>query len=327
MQLGLSQIVIGTHALFEESIQFKQLGLVVIDEQHRFGVHQRLRLQKKGESASIGYAAHQLIMTATPIPRTLAMSRYAHLDLSVIDSLPPNRQPITTIALPQSRRDEIIARIRQMVALKQQVYWVCTLIEESETLTCQAAQDAALELQSHLSDLRVDLVHGKMSSFEKEQIMQDFTAGNIHVLVATTVIEVGVNVPSATLMIIENPERLGLAQLHQLRGRVGRGSQASYCVLLYQPPLSENAAARLGVIRETQDGFKIAEADLQLRGAGEVLGTKQTGAVSFKIADYTRDAELMQTLKEWAKPLFQLSPYAQQAIIDRWCTKPDYAHA
>lgn len=327
MKLGLTSIVIGTHALFQDNIQFKQLGLVVIDEQHRFGVHQRLSLQKKGETGLSSLSAHQLIMTATPIPRTLAMSRYAHLDLSVIDSLPPNRQPITTIVLPQTRKDEIIARIKQIVAMDQQVYWVCTLIEESEKLTCQAAEDAASELQAVLAPLNVGLVHGKMASFEKEQVMQDFTAGKIHVLVATTVIEVGVNVPKATLMIIENPERLGLAQLHQLRGRVGRGADASYCVLLYQSPLSENAQARLGVIRETQDGFKIAEADLQLRGAGEVLGTKQTGAVSFKIADYVRDADLIVTLKEWAAPLLALSAETHQTIIQRWCKKPDYAQA
>lgn len=327
LTLGISSIVIGTHALFQDNIQFKQLGLVVIDEQHRFGVHQRLSFQKKGETALSSASAHQLIMTATPIPRTLAMSRYAHLDLSIIDSLPPNRQPITTIVLPQNRRDEIIARIQQLVALKQQVYWVCTLIEESDTLTCQAAQDTAVSLQALLAPLKVGLVHGKLTGYEKDQVMQAFYAGEIHVLVATTVIEVGVNVPSATLMIIENPERLGLAQLHQLRGRVGRGTQASYCVLLYQPPLNEVATARLGVIRETQDGFKIAEADLQLRGAGEVLGTKQTGAVSFKIADYSRDAELITTLRDWAKPLFQLSDETHQTIIHRWCKKPDYAQA
>lgn len=327
LQLGLTHIVIGTHALFQDPVQFKQLGLVVIDEQHRFGVHQRLSLQKKGEQALEMATAHQLIMTATPIPRTLAMSRYAHLDLSTIDSLPPNRQPITTIVLPQSRREDVIARIKERVASGQQVYWVCTLIEESETLNCKAAEDTLADLQALLASISVALVHGKMSSAEKETVMQAFYAGEIQILVATTVIEVGVDVPNATLIVIENPERLGLAQLHQLRGRVGRGKEASFCVLLYQQPLTEVAQSRLAVIRESQDGFKIAEADLALRGAGEILGKKQTGAVSFKFADYSRDADLIATLKEWTKPLSNLPQAAKAELMHRWCRSTEYAEA
>lgn len=326
LQLGLLNIVIGTHALFQEDIQFAALGLVIIDEQHRFGVHQRLALQLKGRSTVECHDAHQLIMTATPIPRTLAMSHYAHLDISVIDSLPPNRQAIKTVAISQSRRDEIIDRIHSVCLKGQQVYWVCTLIAESETLECQAAVKAAEFLQSVLSH-RVGLVHGKLTPMEKEQVMQAFYCGEISVLVATTVIEVGVNVPNATLMIIENPERLGLAQLHQLRGRVGRGSELSYCVLLYQSPLSHMAQARLRILRESSDGFVIAEADLTLRGPGEILGVRQTGLNPFKIADLTRDKELITMLPTWSKQVTSFSSNEIEEMIKRWSASDQYVQA
>ncbi len=323
--LGLTHIVIGTHALFQEEIQFKSLGLVIIDEQHRFGVHQRLALQIKGSDALEPTYPHQLIMTATPIPRTLVMSHYAHLDVSIIDSLPPGRQPITTLAISQSRREEIIERVKNVCAQKQQVYWVCTLIQESEILDCQAAEATTQILQSMLPQYRVGLVHGKMDALTKESVMHDFHQGHIHILVATTVIEVGVNVPNASLMVIENPERLGLAQLHQLRGRVGRGTQASFCVLLYQTPLSAMARARLKIMRETQDGFVIAQADLELRGPGEILGTRQTGAIQFKVADLQRDKALIHALPEWE---LQLPQDAREAILARWCgIKQEYAKA
>lgn len=323
--LGLTHIVIGTHALFQDEVQFKELGLVIIDEQHRFGVHQRFALQVKGNTALNTTYPHQLIMTATPIPRTLAMSHYAHLDISVIDSLPPNRQPITTLSVPQKRRDEIIEKLKAVCDKGQQVYWVCTLIEESETLQCQAAQSTQEALQAALP-FKVDLVHGKMENIEKERVMQAFYKGEISVLVATTVIEVGVNVPNATLMVIENPERLGLAQLHQLRGRVGRGAQASFCVLLYQSPLSKMAQARLKIMRETQDGFVIAEEDLALRGPGEVLGTRQTGELQFKVADFQRDKGYFDMLEAWENVL-ELTHSATQRMCQRWNVKIDYANA
>lgn len=324
--LGLTHIVIGTHALFQEQLQFQDLGLVIIDEQHRFGVQQRLALQIKGLSARQANYPHQLVMTATPIPRTLAMSQYAHLDISVINSLPPGRQPITTVAMPQTRRDEIIERMKQLCEKGQQVYWVCTLINDSEQLTCQAAQASAQMLQAQLP-FTVGLIHGKMSCEEKETVMQGFYQGTIAVLVATTVIEVGVNVPNATLMIIENPERLGLAQLHQLRGRVGRGNSASFCILLYQPPLTEIAQARLKIMRESNDGFVIAEVDLQLRGPGEILGAKQTGAVQFKVADFHRDKPLIEKLPHWDKLLKTLPADEVEQIIQRWCTAHECAQA
>jgi len=325
--LGLTQIIIGTHALFQENIQFKALGLVIIDEQHRFGVHQRLTLQNKGLTSLYAEHAHQLIMTATPIPRTLMMSHYSHLDISTIDSLPPNRQPISTLAISQSRREDVIARIAHVCASGQQVYWVCTLIDGSDLFECQAAEEAAKMLRQLLQQYNIGLIHGKMSASDKEQIMQAFYQGAINILVATTVIEVGVNVPNATLMVIENPERLGLAQLHQLRGRVGRGSQASFCVLLYQSPLSEMAQARLQIMRESSDGFVIAQKDLELRGPGEVLGTKQTGMVSFKVVDYQRDAVFIQKMSQLADKLSALSKQQVDSIVQRWCGQDDYANA
>jgi ATP-dependent DNA helicase RecG len=313
---GSAQVVIGTHALFQADVEFFKLGLAIIDEQHRFGVQQRLALRDKGKAA--GFVPHQLIMTATPIPRTLAMSAYADLDLSVIDELPPGRTPIKTVVLDDSRRDAVISRVQNVVAQGRQVYWVCTLIEESEALQCQAAEDTAQQLQAALPQLRVGLVHGRLKPTEKADIMAAFTAGEIDLLVATTVIEVGVNVPNASLMIIDNAERLGLAQLHQLRGRVGRGNYESFCVLLYTNPLSQNGKARLGVMRDTNDGFLIAEKDLELRGAGELLGTRQTGLAQFRIADLARDAALLPAARDIADLVLRERPQHVALLIARW---------
>ncbi len=296
---GSVKMVVGTHAIFQEQVVFQRLALVIIDEQHRFGVHQRLALREKGERE--GVHPHQLIMTATPIPRTLAMTAYADLDTSIIDELPPGRTPITTVALPDSRRQDVIERVRLACEEGKQAYWVCTLIEESEVLECQAAEDTAAELQNLLPGLHIGLVHGRMRPVEKQRVMEEFKAGILQLLVATTVIEVGVDVPNASLMIIENPERLGLAQLHQLRGRVGRGSVASHCVLLYHAPLSKTAQSRLGVLRETNDGFLIAQRDLELRGPGELLGTRQTGLADLKIADLVRDQPLIPQVQKMAR--------------------------
>lgn len=314
---GEMQMVIGTHALFQADVIFKNMVLVIIDEQHKFGVQQRLSLRDKG--AFNNKYPHQLIMTATPIPRTLAMTAYADLDTSVIDELPPGRTPINTIALPDSRRDDIVERIRQACSQdSRQAYWVCTLIEESEVLQCQAAEDTALYLQEQLSELKVGLVHGRMKATEKQAVMDSFKAGELHLLVATTVIEVGVDVPNASLMVIENPERLGLAQLHQLRGRVGRGSIASHCVLMYKPPLSKTATKRLAVLRESNDGFVIAEKDLEIRGPGELLGTRQTGLAELKIADLIRDAYLISDIQQKAYLMARQHPIQSQALIQRW---------
>ncbi|WP_434953143.1 ATP-dependent DNA helicase RecG [Shewanella sp. HL-SH4] len=314
---GAAQIVIGTHAIFQEAVHFHKLALIIIDEQHRFGVHQRLGLREKGVSQ--GFHPHQLIMTATPIPRTLAMTAYADLDTSVIDELPPGRTPVTTVAVSDSRRNDVIERVRQ-AALQdnRQAYWVCTLIEESEVLECQAAEDTAAELTEVLPELTIGLVHGRMKSAEKQQVMAKFKAGEIQLLVATTVIEVGVDVPNASLMIIENPERLGLAQLHQLRGRVGRGAVASHCVMLYKAPLSHTATKRLGVLRNSNDGFVIAQKDLEIRGPGEVLGTKQTGLAEMKIADLMRDQHLIPSIQKLAVHVYQQVPDNVDLIIQRW---------
>lgn len=309
-------MVVGTHALFQEEVRFKHLALAIIDEQHRFGVQQRLALRKKGVAGEL--CPHQLIMTATPIPRTLAMSAYADLDTSVLDELPPGRTPVNTVLVADSRRFEVVERVRAACAEGRQAYWVCTLIEESEELTCQAAESTYEELGSALGELRVGLIHGRMKPAEKAEIMADFKAGNLQLLVATTVIEVGVDVPNASLMIIENPERLGLAQLHQLRGRVGRGSAVSHCVLLYHPPLSQIGRERLGIMRETNDGFIIAEKDLELRGPGEMLGTRQTGLLQFKVADLMRDADLLPAVRDAAQALVSRWPEHVSPLLDRW---------
>ncbi|MCW8348040.1 ATP-dependent DNA helicase RecG [Vibrio sp. ZSDZ65] len=324
---GEAQMVVGTHALFQESVTFNNLALVIIDEQHRFGVHQRLELREKG--AKQGYYPHQLIMTATPIPRTLAMTAYADLETSVIDELPPGRTPIQTVALPDTKRDAIIERVKHACLTEgKQAYWVCTLIDESEVLEAQAAADTAEDLQRQLPDVKVGLVHGRMKPAEKQAVMQQFKANELHLLVATTVIEVGVDVPNSSLMIIENPERLGLAQLHQLRGRVGRGTVASHCVLLYHSPLSKTAQKRLGVLRESNDGFVIAQRDLEIRGPGELLGTKQTGLADFKIADLVRDQRLVPEVQRLARHVHEQYPEHAKKIIDRWLgDKEFYAKA
>lgn len=315
VESGDAQVVIGTHALFQNDVVFQRLALVIVDEQHRFGVHQRLALREKGVGGSL--APHQLIMTATPIPRTLAMSAYADLDTSVIDELPPGRKPIETIVIPDSRREDVIERVRGACTEGRQAYWVCTLIEESEALQCQAAEVTEQELTERLPDLKIGLVHGRLKSAEKAAVMEQFKQGELDLLVATTVIEVGVDVPSASLIIIENPERLGLAQLHQLRGRVGRGEQASFCVLMYHPPLSANGKARLQALRESQDGFVIAEKDLEIRGPGEVLGTRQTGMMQFRLADFERDKGWIEPVRNMAPGLMQ-HPQRVQALIRRW---------
>ncbi len=324
---GDAQMVVGTHALFQEHVKFNHLALVIIDEQHRFGVHQRLELREKGEKQ--GAFPHQLIMTATPIPRTLAMTAYADLETSVIDELPPGRTPIQTVAIPDTKRDDIIERVRHACLTEgKQAYWVCTLIDESEVLEAQAAADTAEELQRKLPDVKIGLVHGRMKPAEKQAVMQDFKDNKLHLLVATTVIEVGVDVPNSSLMIIENPERLGLAQLHQLRGRVGRGSVASHCVLLYHAPLSKTAQKRLAVLRESNDGFVIAQRDLEIRGPGELLGTKQTGMADFKIADLVRDQRLIPEVQRIARYIHDNYPDNAVAIIDRWLGDRDvYAKA
>ena len=324
---GDAKMVVGTHALFQDQVVFNNLALIIIDEQHRFGVHQRLDLREKG--AASGYYPHQLVMTATPIPRTLAMTAYADMDTSVIDELPPGRTPIQTVALPDSRRPQIIERIRAACQQEgRQTYWVCTLIDESEVLEAQAASDTADELTRLLPELKVGLVHGRMKPKEKQAIMASFKAGEIDLLVATTVIEVGVDVPNASLMVIENPERLGLAQLHQLRGRVGRGEIASHCVLLYHAPLTKTAQKRLAVLRESSDGFVIAQRDLEIRGPGELLGTKQTGIADFKVADLIRDQYLIPQVQKLARYIHDQYPDNAIAIIDRWIgQRENYSNA
>jgi ATP-dependent DNA helicase RecG len=320
--LGITHIAIGTHALFQDSIEFQQLGLIIIDEQHRFGVQQRLRLREKGRQGE--RYPHQLVMTATPIPRTLAMTHYADMDYSIIDELPPGRKPVKTVALANERREEVMTRIHQACLQQQrQAYWVCTLIEESESLQCEAAEDTWQTLQAALPDLQIGLVHGRQNYDEKEQMMHAFKQGELHVLVATTVIEVGVDVPNASLMVIENAERLGLAQLHQLRGRVGRGEAASSCVLLYQPPLSKTGRKRLDTLRNTHDGFQIAQVDLALRGAGELLGTKQTGDMRLKVADWVRDQHLLPHVQQAADKLMCDHPDVPPRLIDRWMRNVD----
>jgi len=313
---GEVRLIVGTHALFQEGIDFAKLALIVVDEQHRFGVQQRLQMQEKGRKQ--GRFPHQLIMTATPIPRTLAMTAYADLDISVIDELPPGRTPVKTVVVPEQRRDEIVARIVEACRTGRQVYWVCPLIEESDELRSQAAEETAAVLAEALPEVRIGLVHGRMPAAKKDQAMLAFKAGKIQLLVATTVIEVGVDVPNATLMVIENAERMGLAQLHQLRGRVGRGSEASTCVLLYRGPLSPLARERLQAIRETNDGFEIARRDLELRGPGELLGTRQTGLAQLRVADLMRDVDLLPRVQEAAELMLSDFPDSIAPLATRW---------
>lgn len=321
IQAGRRQVVIGTHALFQPDVRFENLVLLIVDEQHRFGVHQRLALREKGRT--IDTVPHQLIMTATPIPRSLAMTAYADLDYSVIDELPPGRKPVTTVVLANHRREEVVQRIRKACENGEQAYWVCTLVEESEVLQCQAAEVTAEQLGAELKNLRVGLVHGRMKQEQKQQQVNRFKNKEIDLLVATTVIEVGVDVPDASLMIIENAERLGLAQLHQLRGRVGRGSRQSACVLMYQPPLSENGKQRLSILRETNDGFQVAEKDMQLRGPGEILGVRQTGLMQLRIADIVRDEHWFPEVRKTALYIQKQHPEIIKPILRRWLGMAD----
>ena len=316
IRAGHASIVVGTHALFQESVEFAALALVIVDEQHRFGVHQRLSLREKG--AADGHQPHQLIMTATPIPRTLAMTAYADLDVSVIDELPPGRTPVKTVVLADTRREEVVQRIRTACLEGRQTYWVCPLIDESEEMPYQAAEETAAALAAALPELCVGLVHGRMPATAKEGTMRRFIEGKIQLLVATTVIEVGVDVPNATLMVIENAERLGLAQLHQLRGRVGRGQHASSCLLLYRAPLSSLARERLAVMRDTNDGFEVARRDLELRGPGELLGTRQTGLAQMRVADLLRDADLLPRVQLAAEALLRDWPLHVAPLVGRW---------
>lgn len=313
---GITQIIIGTHALFQESVEFRKLGLIVIDEKHRFGVRQRLLLKEKGKQQDC--EPHQLIMTATPIPRSLAMMMYADLDYSIIDEMPPGRIPVQTVALPDKRRKEVMERVGKVCAQGAQAYWICTLIEESEVLQCRTAEESLRALREALPNLSLGLVHGQMDSAQKELAMRQFKNGEIQVLVATTVVEVGVDVPNASLMVIENVERLGLSQLHQLRGRVGRGKVQSTCVLLYKPPLSDKAGYRVNVLRKHNDGFEIAREDMRLRGPGEIMGTRQTGQMYFRVANLSRDGELLQKVNEVAGAFLEKYPQQSEKLIKRW---------
>ena len=320
---GKAQAIVGTHAIFQTNVKYHNLGLIIIDEQHRFGVAQRHALLQKSNP---GYTPHQLIMSATPIPRTLAMSAYGDLDHSVIDELPPGRKPINTVVLNNLKRQQVIARIAQACQAEQQVYWICPLIVSSEELQCEAAEDTAKLLAKALPQIKIGLVHGKMATNTKADTMTAFKSGEIQLLVATTVIEVGVDVPNANLMIIDNAERLGLAQLHQLRGRIGRGQAHSHCLLMYQAPLSRIAQQRLNILRTSSDGFMIAEKDLQLRGPGEVLGTRQTGAVHLRIADLLRDASLLPQINKLAQHYLDRADISNQ-LISRWIgTRQDFAN-
>lgn len=321
---GEARIVVGTHALFQRAVQFKNLALMIVDEQHRFGVAQRLEFKKKGQLGRL--SPHQLVMTATPIPRTLAMTVYSDLDCSVIDELPPGRKPVKTVAMPESRRPELVQRVLSHCLSGQQAYWVCPLIEESEVINSQAATDLARELEIALPKLAVGLIHGRMKPHQKESTMQQFKNGELNLLVATTVIEVGVDVPNASLMIIENSERMGLSQLHQLRGRVGRGSQVSSCVLLFKLPISRLARERLSVMRKTSDGFLVAQKDLELRGPGDMLGTRQTGIIQLRVADLMRDMDLLPQVIEFSENLLCDFPQNVEPLIKRWNnTSSEYA--
>jgi ATP-dependent DNA helicase RecG len=313
---GVTQLVIGTHALFQADVEFQRLALIVVDEQHRFGVMQRFALREKGVAGDD--APHQITMTATPIPRSLAMSLYAEMDVTTIDELPPGRTPVDTVVLPENRRDEILERIRTACGRGEQVYWVCPVIEESESLEVQAATDTAETLRASLGEIGIGLVHGRMKASEKEAVMRRFRDRELALLVATTVIEVGVDVPNASLMVIENAERLGLSQLHQLRGRVGRGSRRSFCVLLYRPPLGQIARQRLAIMKRSTDGFEIAREDLELRGPGEVLGTRQTGLQQMMVADLLRDQPMLPMVRKAAASILKEQPERAARIIKRW---------
>ncbi|OAL75892.1 ATP-dependent DNA helicase RecG [Acinetobacter terrae] len=321
---GTANLVVGTHALFQENVGFAKLGLVIIDEQHRFGVDQRLALRNKGAN---NMTPHQLVMTATPIPRTLAMSAYGDLDTSVIDELPPGRTPIQTVTIPLDRREEVLNRIASNCAEGKQAYWVCTLVEQSETLDAQAAEATYQEIKERFPHLNTGLVHGKMKADEKQLVMQQFKDNQLQLLIATTVIEVGVDIPNASIMVIENAERLGLSQLHQLRGRVGRGATASFCALLYKSPLSQNGQERLRILRESNDGFVIAEKDLEIRGPGELLGTKQTGDMGFRVAKLERDDHLLNQAHYVAQQILKDYPENAKALLKRWLPEaPRYAY-
>ncbi|KXZ73200.1 ATP-dependent DNA helicase RecG [Acinetobacter venetianus] len=321
---GHAQLVVGTHALFQDNVEFSKLGLVIIDEQHRFGVDQRLALRNKGVDQ---FTPHQLVMTATPIPRTLAMSAYGDLDTSIIDELPPGRTPIQTVTIPLDRREEVLQRIAKNCLEGKQAYWVCTLVEQSETLDAQAAEITYQEIKERFPDLKIGLVHGKMKADEKQAVMQAFKDNQSQLLIATTVIEVGVDVPNASIMVIENAERLGLSQLHQLRGRVGRGATASFCALLYKTPLSQNGQERLSILRESNDGFVIAEKDLEIRGPGELLGTKQTGDMGFRVARLERDDHLLSQAHYVAEQILKDYPQHAEGLLKRWLPEaPRYAY-
>ena len=321
---GHAQLIVGTHALFQDNVEFSKLGLVIIDEQHRFGVDQRLALRNKGANQ---FTPHQLVMTATPIPRTLAMSAYGDLDTSIIDELPPGRTPIQTVTIPLDRREQVLQRIASNCREGKQAYWVCTLVEQSETLDAQAAEATYQEIKERFSDINIGLVHGKMKADEKQSVMQAFKDNQLQLLIATTVIEVGVDVPNASIMVIENAERLGLSQLHQLRGRVGRGATASFCALLYKTPLSQNGQERLSILRESNDGFVIAEKDLEIRGPGELLGTKQTGDMGFRVARLERDDHLLSQAHYVAAQILKDYPQHADGLLKRWLPEaPRYAY-
>jgi ATP-dependent DNA helicase RecG len=325
---GAAAVAVGTHALFQDQVEFKSLGLAIVDEQHRFGVHQRLALRLKGTDAQQGTQAHQLMMSATPIPRTLAMSFYADLDVSVIDELPPGRTAVVTKLISEARRDEVVHRVRDACMQGRQAYWVCPLIEESEALQLKTAIDTFETVQQIFPDLRVGLAHGRLSSQEKAGVMDAFKRGEVQLLVATTVIEVGVDVPNASLMVIEHAERMGLAQLHQLRGRVGRGTEASVCILLYQNPLSETARERLKIVFEHTDGFEIAREDLRIRGPGELLGARQSGVPMLRFADLTTDVDLLEEARNVADRLLREHPRSVDAHLNRWmASRQDYLKA
>ena len=321
---GHAQLIVGTHALFQDNVEFSKLGLVIIDEQHRFGVDQRLALRNKGANQ---FTPHQLVMTATPIPRTLAMSAYGDLDTSIIDELPPGRTPIQTVTIPLDRREQVLQRIASNCREGKQAYWVCTLVEQSETLDAQAAEATYQEIKERFPDINIGLVHGKMKADEKQSVMQAFKDNQLQLLIATTVIEVGVDVPNASIMVIENAERLGLSQLHQLRGRVGRGATASFCALLYKTPLSQNGQERLSILRESNDGFVIAEKDLEIRGPGELLGTKQTGDIGFRVARLERDDHLLSQAHYVAAQILKDYPQHADGLLKRWLPEaPRYAY-